>query len=38
MDGVEWAPVKRHAIEIIAKFFESGEPVITGVTHPESSK
>ncbi|KAF4090265.1 hypothetical protein AMELA_G00049830 [Ameiurus melas] len=37
MDDVEWAEVKRHAIEIIAKFFESGEPVTTGVTHPESN-
>ncbi|KAK3573823.1 hypothetical protein QTP86_032896, partial [Hemibagrus guttatus] len=36
-DDVEWADIKRHAIEIITKFFESGEPVTTGVTHPESN-
>ncbi|XP_060781754.1 NFU1 iron-sulfur cluster scaffold homolog, mitochondrial [Neoarius graeffei] len=36
-DDVEWVDIKRHAIEIITKFFESGEPVTTGVTHPESN-
>ncbi|MCI4376504.1 hypothetical protein PGIGA_G00189250 [Pangasianodon gigas] len=36
-DDVEWADIKRHAIEIIAEFFESGEPVTTGVTHQESN-
>ncbi|XP_046726189.1 NFU1 iron-sulfur cluster scaffold homolog, mitochondrial isoform X2 [Silurus meridionalis] len=36
-DDVEWADVKRHAIEIITQFFESGEPVTTGVTHAESN-
>ncbi|KAG7334155.1 hypothetical protein KOW79_002562 [Hemibagrus wyckioides] len=36
-NDVEWADIKQHAIEIIIKFFESGEPVTTGVTHPESN-
>lgn len=37
-DDVEWSDIKQHAVEIIAKFFESGEPVTTGVIHPASSK
>lgn len=37
-DDVEWVDIKRQAIEIISKFFESGEPVTTGVVHSESSK
>ncbi|KAI4879757.1 hypothetical protein NFI96_030323 [Prochilodus magdalenae] len=36
-DDVEWTDIKRHAVEVITKFFESGEPVTTGVTHPENS-
>ncbi|KAK2852759.1 hypothetical protein Q7C36_007960 [Tachysurus vachellii] len=36
-DDVEWADVKQHAIEIITKFFESGEAITTGVTPPESN-
>ncbi|KAG9275242.1 hypothetical protein AMEX_G9730 [Astyanax mexicanus] len=36
-DDVEWADIKRNAVEVITKFFESGEPVTTGVTHPENS-
>ncbi|KAF5900920.1 NFU1 iron-sulfur cluster scaffold, mitochondrial-like, partial [Clarias magur] len=36
-DDAEWAEVKPHAIEIIEKFFESGEPVTTGVAHTETN-
>ncbi|XP_076142293.1 NFU1 iron-sulfur cluster scaffold homolog, mitochondrial [Alosa pseudoharengus] len=38
-DDVEWIDIKRHAIEIITKFFESGEPITTGATqsHSENS-
>ncbi|XP_012694110.1 NFU1 iron-sulfur cluster scaffold homolog, mitochondrial [Clupea harengus] len=38
-DDVEWTDVKRHAIEVITTFFESGEPVTTGATlsHSENS-
>ncbi|XP_072533970.1 NFU1 iron-sulfur cluster scaffold homolog, mitochondrial [Salminus brasiliensis] len=36
-DDVEWADIKRNAVEIISTFFESGEPVTTGATHPENS-
>ncbi|XP_066535111.1 NFU1 iron-sulfur cluster scaffold homolog, mitochondrial isoform X2 [Hoplias malabaricus] len=36
-DDVEWTDIKHHAVEIITEFFESGEPVTTGVTHPENS-
>lgn len=34
---MEWTDIKRHAIEIITMFLESGEPVTTGLTHPENS-
>lgn len=37
-DDVEWTEIKRHAIEVITKFFESGEAITTGATHAESSK
>lgn len=37
-DDVEWSNIKRHAVDIITKFLESGEAVTTGVTHPENSK
>ncbi|XP_071770269.2 NFU1 iron-sulfur cluster scaffold homolog, mitochondrial [Centroberyx gerrardi] len=36
-DDVEWTDIKRHALEAIAKFFESGDPITTGVAHHESS-
>lgn len=38
-DDVEWTDIKRHAVEIITKFYESGEPITTGATlsHAESS-
>ncbi|KAK1791591.1 hypothetical protein P4O66_013584 [Electrophorus voltai] len=36
-DDMQWTDIKHHAIEIITKFFEDGEPVTTGVTNPESS-
>ncbi|XP_042358192.1 NFU1 iron-sulfur cluster scaffold homolog, mitochondrial [Plectropomus leopardus] len=36
-EDVEWTDIKRHAVEAIAKFFESGEPITTGAVHHESS-
>ncbi|KAA0717751.1 NFU1 iron-sulfur cluster scaffold -like protein, mitochondrial HIRA-interacting protein 5 [Triplophysa tibetana] len=36
-DDVEWTEIKRHAVEVITKFFESGEPITTGATHAEST-
>ncbi|XP_042624584.1 NFU1 iron-sulfur cluster scaffold homolog, mitochondrial-like isoform X2 [Cyprinus carpio] len=36
-DDVEWTDIKRHAIEVITKFFESGEAITTGATHAENS-
>ncbi|KTG46805.1 hypothetical protein cypCar_00015222 [Cyprinus carpio] len=36
-DDVEWTDIKRHAIEVITKFFESGEAITMGATHAESS-
>ncbi|KAM4591259.1 NFU1 iron-sulfur cluster scaffold homolog, mitochondrial [Odontesthes bonariensis] len=37
-EDVEWTDIKRHALEAIAKFFESGDPAITaGTVHHESS-
>lgn len=35
---MEWTDIKRHAVEAIAKFLESGEPVTTGAVHHESSE
>lgn len=37
-EDVEWTDIKRHALEAIAKFFESGDPVTTGAVHHESSE
>lgn len=37
-EDVEWTDIKRHAVEAIAKFFESGEPITTGAVHHESSE
>uniref|UniRef100_A0A1A8FYB0 NFU1 iron-sulfur cluster scaffold homolog, mitochondrial n=1 Tax=Nothobranchius korthausae TaxID=1143690 RepID=A0A1A8FYB0_9TELE len=36
-EDVDWTDIKRHAVEAIAKFFESGDPVTTGAVHHESS-
>ncbi|XP_054654570.1 NFU1 iron-sulfur cluster scaffold homolog, mitochondrial [Dunckerocampus dactyliophorus] len=36
-EEVEWTDIKRNALETIAKFFESGDPVTTGAVHHESS-
>ncbi|XP_051946161.1 NFU1 iron-sulfur cluster scaffold homolog, mitochondrial [Xyrauchen texanus] len=36
-DDVEWTDIKRHAIEVITQFFNSGEPITTGAAHAESS-
>uniref|UniRef100_A0A667XDR1 NFU1 iron-sulfur cluster scaffold homolog, mitochondrial n=1 Tax=Myripristis murdjan TaxID=586833 RepID=A0A667XDR1_9TELE len=36
-DDVEWTDIKRHALEAIDKFFESGEPITSVAVHPESS-
>lgn len=36
-EDVEWTDIKCHALEAIAKFFESGEPITTGAVHHESS-
>ncbi|XP_041866949.1 NFU1 iron-sulfur cluster scaffold homolog, mitochondrial [Melanotaenia boesemani] len=36
-EDVEWADIKRHTLEAIKKFFESGEPITTGAVHHESS-
>lgn len=36
-EDVEWTDIKRHALEAIAKFFESGEPITIGAVHHESS-
>ena len=38
-EDVEWTDIKRHALGVIAKFFESGDPPITaGAVHHESSE
>lgn len=37
-EDVEWTDIKRHALEAIAKFFESGDPITTGAVHHESSE
>ncbi|XP_041723087.1 NFU1 iron-sulfur cluster scaffold homolog, mitochondrial [Coregonus clupeaformis] len=36
-DDVEWTDIKHHAMDAITKFFDSGDPITTGVTHHESS-
>lgn len=36
-EDVEWTDIKRHTLEAIKKFFESGEPITTGAVHHESS-
>lgn len=37
-EDVEWTDIKRHTLEAIAKFFESGDPITIGAVHHESSK
>nr|XP_055027037.1 NFU1 iron-sulfur cluster scaffold homolog, mitochondrial [Misgurnus anguillicaudatus] len=36
-DDIEWTDIKRHAVEVITNFFESGEHIKAGVTHAEST-
>ncbi|KAM3862973.1 NFU1 iron-sulfur cluster scaffold homolog, mitochondrial [Diretmus argenteus] len=36
-DDVEWTDIKRYALETIAKFVESGEPMTTGAVPHDSS-
>ncbi|TDH01287.1 hypothetical protein EPR50_G00178650 [Perca flavescens] len=36
-EDVEWTNIKHHALEAIAKFFESGDPITIGAVHHESS-
>lgn len=36
-EDVEWTDIKRHAVEAITKFFESGDPITTGAILHESS-
>lgn len=37
-EDVEWTDIKRHALEAIANFFESGDPITTGAVYNESSE
>lgn len=37
-EDVEWTDIKRHALEAIANFFESGDPITMGAVHNESSE
>lgn len=37
-EDVEWTDIKRHALDTIAKFFESGDPITIGAVHHESSE
>ncbi|XP_077351162.1 NFU1 iron-sulfur cluster scaffold homolog, mitochondrial [Festucalex cinctus] len=36
-EDLEWTDIKRNALETMAKFFESGDPITTGDVNPESS-
>ncbi|XP_034040958.1 NFU1 iron-sulfur cluster scaffold homolog, mitochondrial isoform X2 [Thalassophryne amazonica] len=36
-EDIEWTDIKRHALQAIAKFLESGDPITTGAVHHESS-
>ncbi|XP_077585384.1 NFU1 iron-sulfur cluster scaffold homolog, mitochondrial [Stigmatopora nigra] len=36
-EDLSWTEIKHNAMEAMAKFFESGEPITTGVVHHESS-
>lgn len=37
-EDVEWTDIKHHALEAMAKFFESGDPITTGAVYNESSE
>lgn len=37
-EDVDWTDIKRHVLEAIAKFFESGDPITTGAVNNESSE
>lgn len=37
-EDVEWTDIKRHVLDAISKFFESGDPISTGAVHRESSE
>lgn len=39
-EDLEWTDIKRHALEAIANFFESGDPITTatGAVYGESSE
>ena len=37
-EDVEWTDIKRHTLEAIAKFFDSGDPITTATVHHESSE
>ncbi|CAB1456603.1 unnamed protein product [Pleuronectes platessa] len=36
-EDVEWTDIKRHALDAITTFFESGDPITTGTVNNESS-
>ncbi|XP_014829892.1 PREDICTED: NFU1 iron-sulfur cluster scaffold homolog, mitochondrial-like [Poecilia mexicana] len=36
-EDVEWTDIKRHVLDAISKFFESGDPISTGAVHREST-
>lgn len=36
-EDVDWTDIKHHVSEAIAKFFERGDPITTGVVYNESS-
>uniref|UniRef100_A0A3P9Q0C8 NFU1 iron-sulfur cluster scaffold homolog, mitochondrial n=1 Tax=Poecilia reticulata TaxID=8081 RepID=A0A3P9Q0C8_POERE len=36
-EDVEWTDIKRHVLDAISKFFESGDPISTGAVHSEST-
>lgn len=37
-EDVDWTQIKRHAMEVIGKFFESGDQVTTDAVHSENSE
>ena len=37
-EEVEWTDIKRHALDAITEFFESGDPITTGTVNNESSE
>ncbi|XP_027863764.1 NFU1 iron-sulfur cluster scaffold homolog, mitochondrial [Xiphophorus couchianus] len=36
-EDVAWTDIKRHVLDAISKFFESGDPISTGAVHREST-